>query len=763
MPADNRMARTNCQLCGYLCGLLARVKDGRITEIHPDATRYPYDESIVRSCLRNRSLLEFLDHPSRINYPFKRVGDRGSGKWERIGWDQALDEIAGKLQNLKDRFGAETLATSIGGPHTLYWPMHRFLNIFGSPNNMGIGQICWNPAIWVNTLTFGWPIDCELEPGVTQCAILWGMNPAESDNSLFWRTVVHFIQAGGKLIVVDPCHTKAAAIADLWLPIKPGTDDALAVGMIKVILDKRLYDGDFVNAWCQGFDRLQERIASYSISSIVEICGINAAKISQVARLLAASKPATIISGRGIDQIGHSSIQTHRGIAILRCLTGNVDVPGASHISSMPDFTPEIEFELSERLPLSQAQKQLGAEHLLLQTYPGYELVREQTKKFNQRLPKRYLTSAHPDLIWKAMTTGSPYPIRAMIVMGSNPLSSQADTRLVYQALKSLDMLVVLELVNTPTTMLADYVLPIAGALERPMLQTNAGVANIAYGGEAAIPPLYERRYDFDFWRGLGMRLGQAKDWPWETFRESLDATFAPIGITWDKFCESGLYYRPLAYRKYAQPDPHTNEPNGFSTPSGKIELYSTVLEKVGYDPLPGYSTKVLKSDQERFPLMLITGARKQPFYASGFRQIEALRQIHPDPWVEMSAGTAMKLNLGDGDLVWVETIHGKARFTVHLSGMRDDVISVEYGWWYPELPAKEPVLGGLWISNANCLTSAYVDDCEPLLGQWTFNGLPCRVVPTKENDVNGSNGSLSQIALPNDKIIENQEIRSHG
>jgi anaerobic selenocysteine-containing dehydrogenase len=139
----------------------------------------------MKGCRRWRSNAEILNHPQRMNFPLKRVGERGAGQWKQIPWTQALDEIAGRLGDLKQSYGAETLATSIGGPHATYWPMHRFLNLFGSPNNVGIGQICWNPAIWTNTLTFGWPIDNELDPERTSCAIIWGTNPAESDNSFF--------------------------------------------------------------------------------------------------------------------------------------------------------------------------------------------------------------------------------------------------------------------------------------------------------------------------------------------------------------------------------------------------------------------------------------------------------------------------------------------------------------------------------------------------------------------------------------------------
>ncbi len=171
--------RANCRFCGYLCGLTATIIDGRVVALEPDPSRYPYDTSIQRGCLRWKENLKFLDHPQRVNYPLKRVGERGSGEWQQVTWEDALADIVERLQTLKDKYGAETLATSIGGPHATYWPLHRFMNLFGSPNNMGIGQICWNPGIWVNTLTYGWPVENELDLEKTSCAILWGTNLAE--------------------------------------------------------------------------------------------------------------------------------------------------------------------------------------------------------------------------------------------------------------------------------------------------------------------------------------------------------------------------------------------------------------------------------------------------------------------------------------------------------------------------------------------------------------------------------------------------------
>lgn len=718
--------QTNCHFCGYQCGLTATVQDGRILKVMPDPSRFPNDNKILRGCKRWPMAPEVIDHPQRINYPLKRVGERGSGNWKRITWDQALDEIAEKLTVLKKEFGPEVLATSIGGPHTTFWPLHRFMSLFGSPNNMGIGQICWNPGIWVNTLTYGWPIDMELDPALTECAILWGVNPAESDNSLFWHTIREFAQTGKPLIVVDPRRTRTAEKATLWLPVRPGTDIWLSLGLLHIVVFEKLYNQNFVENWCHGFNRLKDHLTPYNPSYVERITGVKAEDIVKASRLFAKCAPATLYSGRGIDQLGSNSFPTHRALAILRAITGNLDVPGASHLSEMPDFIPELDLELSE--PFSTTDpNQLGKERLLLQSYAGYAKVRELTLKHNKRLPMRYLTSAHPNLVWRAMLTGEPYPIRSMIVMASNPLLTQADTKLIYKALKALDLLVVLELFQTPTSMLADYVLPSAGVLERPLLETKAGVANIAYGGEQAVKPYYERRPDFYFWKELGLRLGQAQDWPWETYHQALEASLAPLGLTWGEFCSSGMYWQPNRYFKHDEVNSNNVLPIGFATSSGKVEVFSELLNEIGEDPLPSPRKKC--EPTEKFPLILMCGARFQPYYASSFHQIERFRAIHPEPLMEISLATSLKLGIKDGDPVWVETERGKARFITKIVEMCEDAVSVEYGWWYPEMNAAEPSLGGLWISNANCLTNGDFESSDPLVGTWTYNGCLCSVV----------------------------------
>jgi thiosulfate reductase/polysulfide reductase chain A len=711
--------KSNCKLCGYLCGLVAYFnEDGIACKVEPDPSRYPYDATIVRRCPRFACNIEILNHPERINYPLKRVGERGSGKWQRVGWNEALDDIAARLEKLKASYGAEALATCIGGPHSIYWPLHRFLNLFGSPNNIGIGHICWNPAIWVNSLTYGWPIEPELDPGLTKCAILWGINPAASDNSLFWQTVTQFSRTGGKLIVIDPRYTRTAARASIWLPARPGSDGALALALIYVIVNEELFDRDFVSRFCTGFEALRERVKGYPPDKAAKITGISSDSIVSVARSYAKLKPAAIFSGLGIDQSGYNCTQTLRSLAILRAITGNLDEPGASHLSEMPDFVPEVELELSDILSSEQREKNLGKDRFRLQTYRGYERLSSYTQLHGKKLPTRYLTSAHPYLAMPAMLKGEPYPIRAAIVMAANPLLSQADTRMVHTALKNLDLLVVLELFMTPTATLADYVLPAAGSLERVVLQTNGGVANIAYGGPAALAPLYERRDDYLFWRELGTRLGQEKYWPWKTMEEALDDIFAPAGLTWQQFCEAGLYAPPRNYHKY--------EVDGFATPSGKVELCSTLLEELGYDPLPAY--RHIEDEPSIYPLLLITGIRHQPYYGSGYRQIKSLRRIRPGPIAEINSETSAQFGLQEGDRVWIETPRGRIQHTLRPVKMLPGVVAVEYGWWSSEQPSAAPPPGVVWKQNSNVLTSADIEGCDAILGQWNNRALRCKV-----------------------------------
>ncbi|MCI2241619.1 molybdopterin-containing oxidoreductase family protein [Adlercreutzia faecimuris] len=729
--------KTNCHFCGYLCAFTATVEDGRITAVEPDPTRYPYDPQVLAGCRRWPMNLEVLDGADRVNRPLRRVAgtERGAGAWEEVSWDEALDDIAARLEALRAEHGPGTLASMIGGPHTSFWPLHRFMTLFGSPNNMGIGQICWNPRIWMDVLTFGWTVEADITDE-TGCVVIWGTNPAESDNSLFWRTLLRIGRSEVPLVVIDPRYTRTAAAADIWLAPRPGTDCALALGMLNVIIAEGLADDAFVGEWCHGFDELAAHVAPWTPEAVAAECGVDADDIRRVARLFAGPYPSALVSGRGIDQVGRSVAPTHRAICCLRAITGNVDRPGACVLAEGSDFTPEVDLELTLEHAGELAARSLNTGVTPLQSYDGYARVAALTERLGRKLPARYLTSAHPDLVLRAMETGEPYPVRALIVEATNPLLTYADTHRVFDALMGLDLIVALDYYLTPTASIADFVLPAAGAMERPTFQAHGGVANIAYGGPAACAPYYERKVDYDVFRELGLRLGQADEWPEETFEDAIAATLAPAGMDWDAYCELGLYHQPPAYAKHLLPGPD-GAPQGFATATGRIELASEALDALGGPrlPEPGEPRRLCSdafvAEREAAGwthLPLITGARKQPYNASMYFNNEAFRTRHPYPVAEVSEATAAALGLSAGDTVVLATDHGEARFVLATIRMRDGLINADYGWWHPEWAAGAPAFGGMWESNVNCLTSCTVEEGEPMIGTWSYNAVDCMV-----------------------------------
>ncbi len=727
--------KTNCHFCGYLCGFVATVEDGRVVDLEPDPTRYPYDERILAGCRRWKTNLDVLDGADRVNHPLRRVGERGSGEWERVSWDEALDDIASRMQSLIAEHGAGTVASMIGGPHTSFWPLHRFMTLVGSPNNMGIGQICWNPRIWMDVLTFGWTVEADLTPQ-TGCVFIWGTNPAESDNSAFWRALLQVSKTETPLVVIDPRYTRTARCADLWIAPKPGTDCVLALGFINVIISEGLVDRAFVDEWCSGYDELVEHVAPYTPEYVSSTCDVPVDDIVAAARLFAGDYPSVLVSGRGIDQVGASVAPTHRAICCLRAITGNVDAPGACVLAEGSDFVPEVDLELTLEHAAELEKLSLNTGRTPLQSYDGYARVARLTERLGRKLPARYLTSAHPDLVLRAMETGDPYRVSALIVEATNPLLTYADTHRVFNALMGLDLIVVLDYYITPTAAIADYVLPSAGAIERATFQAHGGVANIAYGGPKAVDPYYERRNDYDIFRALGLRMGQADAWPDETFEDAIARTLEPSGMDWDTYCELGLCYQPPAYAKHLVLDA-SGAPQGFATTTGKIELASELLTELGGQrlPEPGEPCRlcgpefVAELEQLGWTHMpLITGARKQPYNASMYLNNEAFRERHPYPVVEMSEATAASLGLEKGDTVAIRTERGQARLKLDTIRMRDGLINADYGWWHPEWKACAPQYGGIWTSNINCLTSCSLDQGEPMIGTWSYNAVDCMV-----------------------------------
>jgi len=563
-----------------------------------------------------------------------------------------------------------------------------------------------------------------------KCIFLTGTDPFQS-----WPRVAHVLReckkAGGKIIIVDPRETEATKMADLWLQLRPGTDTALFMSMINVIIEEGLYDKEFVEKWCHGFDKLAERAREYPPKKAAEITWVPLDKIKEAARILGENKPHYSWNGMGTEQL-HNSIQAIHARNILAAITGSIQAPGGTYIApTMGRMRGVDDVHGLDELSPEQRGKQLGADRFKLQSFPGYDAIAENTMRVWGIMPGQTQgANAHQPTIYRAMLTAKPYPVRAAITMAHCPMTVQANTKLVYKALKSLDLHVVLDYWLTPTADLADYVLPAACWLERAEFFSGD------YGGEVALPPSipgeYDRKADYEILRGIGLKLGQ--DWPWQNLEEVYDYWLEPLGITYKQFLEQELSKskRPaIEYKKY--------EEVGFATTTGKAELYSTILEKLGYDPLPYYEeppeTLISRPDlAKEFPLILITGGRFRPLFHSEFRQIDSLRKRHPHPLVQVHPETARDLGINDGNWVWIESPRGKIRMKCqHFEGIDPRVVHCEHGWWFPELPGEEPCLHGVWESNVNILTDDEPDHCNPINGGWPLKTALCKVYKTKQ------------------------------
>jgi anaerobic selenocysteine-containing dehydrogenase len=471
---------------------------------------------------------------------------------------------------------------------------------------------------------------------------------------------------------------------------------------------------------------------------VAEITWVPAEKIREAARMYATNKPAISYNYMGLEQLANVIEALHARF-ILPAITGNIDIKGGD-LGRPPtaQYVSEAEIELNDKFPTEQKEKQLGADRFKLLSWTGYDLVQENVKRvWGQQLPRAHHSFAHAPTVFRAMLTDKPYPVKAMITLASNPMVTYANTKLVYGALKTLELYVVMDFWLTPSAELADYVLPSASWLERPCISTACDTAGFIAAGEAPLPAVkeaeYERRTDYEFWRGLGIRLGQEEYWPWDTLEEAYSYRLSPLGYNLKDFVAKtgGHASVGAGYQKH--------EKVGFATPTGKLELYSTILEKLGYDPLPRYyeppespiSTPELAKE---YPLVLTTGGRFLPMYHSEHRQIESLRRQHPEPIAQINPQTAVELGIDDGDWIWIETPSGRIRQKCQFfKGIDPRVVHAQHGWWFPELPGEEPWLHGVWESNINVVTSDDPEQCNKISGGWPLRALLCKVYKVKK------------------------------
>ncbi len=724
-----------CNWCKGKCGVHVHLKDdGSLDHVEVMSKHEFQGGSYGAGCktLRYRSGPEWFSAPHRLRYPLQRVGARGENRWRRIHWDEAMDEIADRLDRIRDTHGAHALVASAGDTWTHEEYKQRFLSLFGTPNVFGAGPICFGPRSLVSEAIVGWYPAFSLRAS-TRSILCLGVQPKVA-RPANWITIQKAKQQGAKIITLDPRCTEVAKLSDVWVQLRPGTDAAVLLGMIHYIIEHDLYDHGFVDRWCHGFDALRTRVAEYPLERVAEIAGVSAEVIRDAALAYATNRPGSVVEGMGVEQSPNAAQILHAR-ACLSALCGNYDAEGGDELSGPAErFETDRQMELVELLSRDQRAKQVAHDQFRLHSMPGQELLTETiAAHYGKRGGMHWYTGeAHQPSIYRAILSERPYPIKAGIFTASKPLVSHANTRLVYAAMKKLDLTVACDLFWQPTAALADYVLPITSWLERPAIYNYVGFQLRIAGSAASLPKTtdqYDRRSDFDFWRGLGVRLGQAENWPWESLEESFDERLKNTGRSFADLASSLGQTFPQekqTFRKYEQ--------RGFATPTGKVELYSTVFERLGYSPLPYYEphpdsparTSISVRD---YPLTVINGARSYWYMLSDWRQVRQVRSRRPFPLLEVHPDTARALGLVEGDWAWIENHLGRIIQRVTLfDGVKPDVVHADGQWWYPELGAGEPSFFGVWISNINVILDDDPKRCSEILGTWPLKQTRGRV-----------------------------------
>lgn len=709
--------RAVCTVCDIACQLRVDVRDGVVERVsHPD-------NPILKDnwCLKGVSAPRLYDLPDRLTVPLKRVGERGSGEWAEVSWDEAMGDIADRLRQIIDRHGPEAFAVSTSNWNTSveHGMGRRVMNLLGSPNWISGVAMCMGNTAAVNKLTYGWFPWPDLIG--TDCIVLLGHNPRRHSWTPIYNLVRQAQAKGGKLIVLDPRVSGQAEQADIHLQLRAGTDAAMLLGWLHVIVEEGLYDHDFVRDWTVGFDDLRQRLAEYPPDKVAEITGVPADQIRAAARMYAGARSAVIPWSPTTDQ-QLSSTSAIRCQSILRAICGFLDVPGGELMYGFnPEYTSESRLELHEALSPEQRAKQLGYDRHPVYTYRVGEMLAPHTERVHGHPWANLVMGsymANPSLLFEAMATGDPYPVKAFFTLGNNTLMSYPNQQQVRRAIMNQDLVVAHELFMTPTAALADYVLPGDTWLERPNIHDSFGWRSWLIPSEQAVEPPEHCRSVFAFWRDLAERLGLGPDMPYDTIDEALDGRLEPLGMTFEEFAAS--HDTRIASHRF-----RSYRTTGFGTPSGKVELSSSILDELGFDPLPSFREPPVA---EGFPFRVFVGVREDPYFQTGQRQLANLRRLSPLPKVFVHPDDAEAAGLVEGDWATVSSPHGSIELSVAVRpDMSPGHLRVPHGWWFPEL-LGEVTDAAADRHNDGMLVADSPDLLDAEQGVPCFKGFPGRI-----------------------------------
>lgn len=715
---EEKKVRTACNPECNHCGYYVHVRNGRAVRITPDP------DFILRPCLRGISRLQWTYHPDRLKYPMKRVGERGSGEWERISWDEALDLVAENLDKIRKEHGPEAVLFHGGAVMSSlrfgynFGPSRRFANAFGKGVvTEVVGSLCCSAQDAGEVATVGYRCNAWSTINRSNFIINWGHNPAQNYHA-HYHLIADALDAGARMVTIDPRYSDSAAKSDAWIAPLPSTDLALSMGMINIIISESLYDRDYVlhktnlpflvnestgkllraeeigitpdesgfvvwdpekNAPAapstvgEGvldgefvinnlrvrtvFTRLKERAAKYPPSKVEEITGVPAQQVIELARDYATIKPAcinSVMSGTQRTSFGEYFVAS---LVCLSALTGNLALPGGG-VNDLGG-------------PLVHGTLNYGP---FFEPYPHKPAGQVPMVQFG-----------------KAIDEGIPYPIKGVYWQGSG-IGQFPNSGLLLEAMKNkLDFLVVVDQFFTDAASIADVILPAASLFE--YIDLMASHVNEYYQLiDQVIEPLWEARSDMEIYSELAKRLGFGEHFD-KTDEEWVDFLLEGTGLSADILRERGAVW--LWGDERLNQFGVAKEPGDFvffrdtpiKTPSGRVEFHSSLWEEMGFEPMIDYMPPTEGRENtpdlfKKYPLHLVNHKIRTKVHSS-YTLMPWLSEIYPEGWVELNPQDAEERGIKEGDLAEVFNDRGKLVLKTHINpGIRPGVVSLQNGWW---------------------------------------------------------------------------------
>ncbi len=628
---------TLCEMCVWRCGLLAKVKNGKVVKLDGNPN-HPHSKG--KLCPRGQAGLMTTYDPDRVLSPLVRVGKRGEGRFREASWEEALDIVAYHMLKIKQEFGPEAMIFS--STHNLSQvQFENLLQAYGSPNYGTQRSLCFNAMIVANQMTYGMEEPGRSYDGV-KYILLTGRNLAEAISNSETGELIDAIDRGAKMVYIDPRFTKTAGKATEWLPIRPGTDLALHLAFINVIITEQRYNKTFVDQYTIGFDALAASIGQYTPGWAAEITGISAETIKRIAQEFSDAAPNALAHNGWRTSNFVNSFQTERAITILNALVGNWGVtmlPKGGEESGILGKPPQPGY------PRITALRMDGVPW----KYPFVPLKLGVFQELRDNILK-----------------DDPYEAHGWFISRQNPVQSIPDRRKTLQAFAKMDFIATVDVIMNDSSWFADVVLPEASYLER--FDPLAPMETKAFIRQPVIEPQGNAKSALWIFKNLGERLGIGDFFQYQDEEDYLNQQLAPLGVSLEEVRSKG----------YAELPEGEAEIYKWNTPSGKIELQSSTLGNAGFSALPTWEEPPAPRTGEFY---LLTGKdARQTQFATQNNLL--LKKFDDEPRIWMNAKTAAETGLQHDDLVEVQSEVGKVR--VHLEvtqAIRPDCVYMTPGF----------------------------------------------------------------------------------